>query len=114
MSGVEERLVYQDEQLKIVLRGAPDVPFVALIGEIDASNSPALARALESCRQGAHIVVDTGALTFIDISGLRVLVMPMLPLSQRWIRLHNVTSYQRRLLRMMGWFYEPRTHHLPL
>ncbi|MFI7633804.1 STAS domain-containing protein [Nonomuraea sp. NPDC049400] len=114
MSGAEERLLYQDRQLTITMRAIPGPPSVALIGEIDASNSPAVAGALADCRQGAYIVVDTGELNFIDVSGLRVLVMPTLPPSQRWIRLHNVTPYQRRLLRMMGWYYEPRAHHLPV
>ncbi|TMR98745.1 STAS domain-containing protein [Nonomuraea basaltis] len=114
MGGLEERLLYQDEQLKITVRSADGAPAVTLIGEIDATNSSALALVLASCRQDAYITVDTGALTFIDVSGLRVLVMPTLPPSQRWIRLHNVTPYQRRLLRMMGWYYEPRAHHLPL
>ncbi|WP_043615494.1 STAS domain-containing protein [Nonomuraea candida] len=108
---VQERLLYQDRQLSIVRAATPGAPAVLLIGEIDASNSPALAGTLAGCRQGAYIVVDTGDLTFIDVSGLRVLVMPTLPPSQRWIRLHNVTAYQRRLLRMMGWFYQPRLHH---
>ncbi|MEV0379233.1 STAS domain-containing protein [Nonomuraea sp. NPDC050643] len=110
---VQERLLYQDEQLRITVRATPEAPAVTLTGEIDATNSSALATALASCRQGAHIVVDTGELTFIDVSGLRVLVMPMVPPSERWIRLHNVTPYQRRLLRMMGWYYLPRTHHVP-
>ncbi|RVX45649.1 anti-anti-sigma factor [Nonomuraea polychroma] len=117
VGGLEERLLYQDEQLKIMVRqssAAPEAPAVSLIGEIDASNSRALAGALASCRQGTYIVVDTGKLTFIDVSGLRVLAMPTLPPSERWIRLHNVTPYQRRLLRMMGWYYEPRAHHLPI
>ncbi|MGP3912791.1 STAS domain-containing protein [Nonomuraea sp. 10N515B] len=117
MGGLEERLLYQDDQLKIMMRrnpGSPEPLAVALIGEIDATNSHALAGALASCRQGSYIVVDTGELTFIDVSGLRVLAMPTLPPSQRWIRLHNVTPYQRRLLRMMGWYYEPRAHHLPI
>lgn len=89
-------------------------PAVTLIGEIDASNSHALAEALAGCRQGPYIDVDTAELTFIDVSGLRVLALPTLPPSQRWIRLHNVTPYQRRLLRMMGWYYEPQPQHLTL
>ncbi|NJP96228.1 STAS domain-containing protein [Nonomuraea sp. FMUSA5-5] len=115
---VQERLLYQDQQLTVLMAAgpaAPGVPAVTLIGEIDASNSPALATTLAGCRsQGTYIVVDTGSLSFIDVSGLRVLVMPTLPPSQRWIRLHNVTPYQRRLLRMMGWFYQPRVRHAPL
>jgi anti-anti-sigma factor len=114
---VQERLLYQDRQLTIstaVAPGLPAVPAVALIGEIDATNSRAVARTLASCRQGTYIVVDTGELTFIDVSGLRVLAMPALPPAERWIRLHNVTPYQRRLLRMLGWFYQPKDVNVPL
>ncbi|MEV5892950.1 STAS domain-containing protein [Nonomuraea fuscirosea] len=145
MCSVQQRLLYQDEQLSITVAMASAAPVVTLIGEIDATNSPALAGVLTNCRQNAHqgagqstghgtgpidgpingqsvgrngacsyIDVDTGALTFIDVSGLRVLVMPMLPAGQRWIRLHNVTPGQRRLLRMMGWYYQPTVHHVPL
>ncbi|SDM41369.1 STAS domain-containing protein [Nonomuraea jiangxiensis] len=113
MSSVRERLLYQDGQLTILVRAALGAPVVTLIGEVDATNSRALAAALASCHQGAHVDVDTGGLTFIDISGLRVLVMPTLPPSQRWIRLHNVTPSQQRLLRMMGWFYQPHADNLP-
>ncbi|MEO3874302.1 STAS domain-containing protein [Nonomuraea sp. B12E4] len=114
MSGAEERLLYQDGQLTITVRAAPGAPDVTLMGEVDATNSPALAAALASCRrQDAYVDVDTGGLTFVDVSGLRVLAMPTLPPSQRWIRLHNVTPYQRRLLSMMGWYHQPRTDNLP-
>ncbi|MGW0802257.1 STAS domain-containing protein [Nonomuraea sp. NPDC002799] len=114
MSGVEERLLYQDEQLRIMMRAASGTPAVTLVGEIDATNSRALASTLASCRQGAHVVVDTGALTFIDVSGLRVLAMPALPPAQRWIHLHNITPYQRRLLLMMGWYHDADAQHLPI
>jgi anti-anti-sigma factor len=114
VNGLGERLLYQDEQLRITVRATPWAPAVTLTGEIDATNSPALASALASCHRGAYIVVDTGALTFIDVSGLRVLALPALPPSERWIRLHNVTPSQQRLLRMMGWFYQHQAHHLPL
>ncbi|UBU13198.1 STAS domain-containing protein [Nonomuraea gerenzanensis] len=112
---VQDRLLYQDEQLTILTSAAPPEQAILLIGEIDATNSAALASTLAGCRSpGGYLVVDTGELRFIDVSGLRVLVMPTVPASQRWIRLHNVTPYQRRLLRMMGWFYQPRCRHAPL
>lgn len=113
VSVVEERLLYQDRQLTITVRVAPGPPSVSLVGEIDASNSSAVAGALASCRQGGSVVVDTGRLGFVDVSGLRVLAMPGVPPSQRWIHLRNVTPYQRRLLLMMGWYHEQRPHHLP-
>ncbi|GAA1608884.1 hypothetical protein GCM10009733_001320 [Nonomuraea maheshkhaliensis] len=126
MCSVQQRLLYQDEQLSITVAMASEAPVVTLTGQIDATNSPALAGVLASCRQNTgtnaavrpdpcpYVDVDTGALTFIDVSGLRVLVMPTLPAGQRWIRLHNVTPTQRRLLRMMGWYYQPTVHHAPL
>ncbi|MEW9549920.1 STAS domain-containing protein [Nonomuraea sp. NPDC050783] len=114
MNRLEERLLYQDEQLKVTVRAAVDAPAVTLIGQVDACNSHALAIALAAARQGAYIVVDTGGLTFVDVSGLRVLALPALPPAQRWIRLHNLTAYQRRLLRLVGWYHEPRVHELPI
>jgi anti-anti-sigma factor len=102
-----ERLLYEDEQLRVTLRATRPVPAVTLTGEVDVTNSRALAHTLELARQGStHIDVDTGALTFIDLSGIRVLVLPTLPLTQRWIRLHNVTPSQRRLMELVGWFHE--------
>ncbi|MET7999809.1 STAS domain-containing protein [Nonomuraea glycinis] len=102
-----ERLLYEDEQLRVTLRVTRPVPAVTLTGEVDVTNSRALAHTLELARQGStHIDVDTGALTFIDLSGIRVLVLPTLPPTQRWIRLHNVTPSQRRLMELVGWFHE--------
>ncbi|MFG2071382.1 anti-anti-sigma factor [Nonomuraea maritima] len=108
---VQERLLYRDEQLSITVTETPGIPAVTLSGEVDATNSVALAGALASCRRGRHVVVDTSRLTFIDVSGLRVLAMPALEPSQRWIRLHNVTPYQQRLLHLMGWSYQPTEPH---
>ncbi|MBN6050907.1 STAS domain-containing protein, partial [Nonomuraea sp. RK-328] len=80
---------------------------VTLVGEIDVSNCEALTRALTACRAGGgHVTVDTGRLTFIDLAGLRALIMPALPAPQRWVRLRNVTPYQERLLHLIGWLYE--------
>ncbi|MET8986547.1 STAS domain-containing protein [Nonomuraea wenchangensis] len=114
MNRLEERLLYQDEQLKATVRAAAEGPVVTLVGQVDASNSWALAVALTGCSQGRQVVVDPGGLTFIDVSGLRVLALPGLPPERRWIRLCNLTSYQLRLLRLMGWHHESRAHRLPI
>ncbi|MER7504690.1 STAS domain-containing protein [Nonomuraea pusilla] len=114
MNGDQERLLYQDKQLKIVMRFAPQAPAVALVGEVDATNSAALARTLAGLREsGCRLDVDTGELTFVDLSGMRVLALPALPAAERWIRLLNVTPFQQRMLRMMGWFYEPHPADRP-
>lgn len=135
---VQQQLLYQDKQLSITVTMGTVAPMVTLVGEVDATNSPALAEVLERYRPRGRpdaqwagyldghphrlnihrlatcVDVDTGGLTFIDVSGLRVLAMPALPAAQRWIRLHNVTACQRRLLRMMGWYYQPGDHHVAL
>src|SRR5690606_33555857 len=96
------RLLYQDAQVRIVERDEPSA--VLVIGEIDITNSSALARALNSCRRdGQPLTVDTGALTFVDMSGLRVLALPGVPAEHRWIRLTNLTPFQKRLLELVGW-----------
>ncbi|MEV0145570.1 MULTISPECIES: STAS domain-containing protein [unclassified Nonomuraea] len=126
MSGdtdMSERLLYADRLVRISLRapardprkvphhldfplGTAD-PLLVVVGEIDVSNCEALSRVLAGCRvAGGRVTVDTSRITFIDLAGLRALLMPALPASQRWVRLRNVTPYQRRLLRLIGWFYE--------
>ncbi|MBT2234578.1 STAS domain-containing protein [Nonomuraea sp. NEAU-A123] len=99
-----ERLLYEDGQLRVFLRARCEVPVLALRGEIDITNSWALAQTLAAAREsGTHILVDTSELTFIDLSGLRVLALPMLDPAERWIRLRNLTPFQRRLLSLLGW-----------
>ncbi|GGO61435.1 STAS domain-containing protein [Nonomuraea cavernae] len=106
---VTRQLIYEDDLVRITLSGATDPPLLTLVGEIDVTNSEALRRTLTCChRDRGQVDVDTGELAFIDLSGLRVLIMPAVPPAECWIRLHNVTAYQRRLLTLMGWYY--RTH----
>jgi len=106
-----ERLLYEDDQLRITMRATPAAPILTLTGEVDITNSPALANTLTLARRGgSYVVVDTGALTFIDLSGIRVLIMPAVPCDQRWIRLCNITPFQRRLMQLVGWFEETHPH----
>ncbi|MEU8247694.1 STAS domain-containing protein [Nonomuraea sp. NPDC048916] len=103
---VTHQLIYEDGLVRITLTEVTDPPLLTLVGEIDVTNSEELLRALTRCRRGCgQVTVDTGALAFIDLSGLRALIMPTVPPSECWIRLHNVTPYQRRLLTLMGWYY---------
>ncbi|MFD1539142.1 STAS domain-containing protein [Nonomuraea guangzhouensis] len=101
-----ERLLYEDGQLRVFLRARCEVPALALRGEIDITNSWALAQTLAKAREsgGTHIVVDTSELTFIDLSGLRVLALPALDPGERWIHLRNLTPFQQRLLSLLGWY----------
>ncbi|MFG3441406.1 STAS domain-containing protein [Nonomuraea sp. NPDC047897] len=109
-----ERLVYADRLVRISLRVSGDGPLLVVAGEVDATNSEALARALERCRpRGRHVTVDTGALTFVDLSGLRVLLLPAVPAEQRWVRLRNVTPSQRRIIGLLGWCDVPEPDQWP-
>ncbi|MFC5813952.1 STAS domain-containing protein [Nonomuraea harbinensis] len=111
MSDDMGRLLYEDAQLRIIARSGSDA--VLLVGEVDVTNSSALERTLRSAWHGGEpLTVDTGALTFVDLSGLRVLVMPAVPPGRRWIRLVNVTPFQRRLMGLMGWHHEARAQPL--
>lgn len=105
---VTERLLYADRLVRISLREGTSGPLLVLAGEIDVTNSGDVATALASCRAGqGRITADIGAVTFMDLSGLRVLLLPALPPAQRWIRLRNVTPYQKRLLGLLGWWHQP-------
>ena len=56
-----------------------DVPILTLSGRLDASAAPGIATWLEETVQGqpSNIVVDLGNVTFIDSTGLAILVKGM-------------------------------------
>ncbi|MEV0146789.1 MULTISPECIES: STAS domain-containing protein [unclassified Nonomuraea] len=69
-----QRVLYADGLLRVTAGAAPGYPVVTLTGEVDCTNSPALARVLrEAGRIGGRLVVDAARLSFIDVSGVRVL-----------------------------------------
>ena len=47
---------------------------IGVVGELDLATAPQLDHALEYCNEGAHVVVDLTALSFIDSTGLHVLL----------------------------------------
>jgi Anti-anti-sigma regulatory factor (antagonist of anti-sigma factor) len=95
-------VIYQDVQLRVVRTGPRAVAFH---GEIDVSNSRAVAEALALVRGTSSdaIVADLGGLTFVDVSGMRVLALPRLKVRDRWLWLCNIPPNLRRLLVMLGW-----------
>jgi anti-sigma B factor antagonist len=56
--------------------GIPILPvvFVTISGEIDIATSRAMGDALEASPGPAHLEVDMSAVTFMDASGIRVLL----------------------------------------
>lgn len=95
-------VIYQDVQLRVVRTGPRAVAFH---GEIDISNSEAVMEALALVRGTSTdvIVADLGGLTFVDVSGLRVLALPQLDVRERWLWLCNIPASLRRLLIMLNW-----------
>ncbi|GAA4623780.1 hypothetical protein GCM10023196_021330 [Actinoallomurus vinaceus] len=92
-------VLYEDDQLSIVQATPPDT--VLLKGDIDITNSAALADALaQVTARWGQVSVDTAELRFIDVSGWRVLLAsPARPRP----RLLNVAPCVRRLSdRMMS------------
>jgi anti-anti-sigma factor len=79
--------------------------FLRVTGELDGARGDDLADALVShaagLPDGAPVVVDCAGLTFIDSSGLRVLVTFQLD-SGRALVLHNVALNCRRVFRLAG------------
>lgn len=94
--------IYRDAQLRVVRTGPRAV---AMYGEIDFSNSRAVADVLALVRAEADdvIVVDVGGLTFVDVSGMRMLALPHLEVTARWLWLCNIPRYLRRLLTILDW-----------
>ncbi|OPG02497.1 hypothetical protein B1L11_42365 [Microbispora sp. GKU 823] len=93
-------VLYTDTYLSV--RWSPADSSVIIEGEVDVSNSAALATALAEARsEGSEITVDTAALRFIDLAGLRALLAPASPAAGDAVRLRNVPPYLRRLLEML-------------
>ncbi|MEU6432584.1 STAS domain-containing protein [Microbispora sp. NPDC046973] len=93
-------VLYTDTYLSV--RWSPVESSVIIEGEVDVSNSAALATALAEARyERGEITIDTGALRFIDLAGLRALLAPASPAAGDAVQLRNVPPYLRRLLEML-------------
>jgi anti-anti-sigma factor len=92
-------VLYEDHQLSVVQLTPPDT--VLLNGDVDVTNSPALADALaQVTARWGQVAVDTTGLRFIDVSGWRVLVGPTRAAEAR-PRLLNIAPCVHRLTQRM-------------
>lgn len=64
------------DQLRIDLRQEADRVVLALVGELDMANSPLLQRSIESpeLQETKTVVLDLQGLTFLDSTGLRIIL----------------------------------------
>ncbi|TLP57830.1 STAS domain-containing protein [Microbispora tritici] len=86
-----------------------DPPGLRIEGDLDRATLPALAEALASLADGGSPVVDLSGLVFVDIGGLRALVMAAARLEDAHVlTLCSVSPHVRRLLDLTGWSDAPR------
>lgn len=94
-----DAVLYTDRHLRV--SWAAGSSSVVLTGEVDVSNSAALASVLSEARDShGEIEIDTGDLRFVDLAGLRALAPSGCPGDR--MRLRNVPPYMARLLEMLG------------
>jgi len=86
------------------------VPGVELSGEIDFDTAPYVAaRIAEHLPGDEDIVIDARRLSFIDLTGCRILVQASMKLEQgRFLVLLDPPDYVRRLLSICGWLDCPQ------
>lgn len=86
------------------------VPGVELSGEIDFDTAPFVAARLEEHIAGEEdIIVDARRLSFIDLTGCRVLVQAAMTLADdRFLVLLGPPDHVRRLLSICGWLHYPQ------
>ena len=81
-----------------------------LSGELDLGSAPHLNARLKEyvAESGSDVVVDAKELSFVDISGCRVLVdtAKRLPTGRRLVLVH-APSFLVRLLSLCGWLDSP-------
>ncbi|WP_127504624.1 STAS domain-containing protein [Actinoplanes solisilvae] len=83
-----------------------EVGAIRVAGEVDMATMPMWEVALEALSRAAgDAVIDMADLTFIDVGGLRVLVLTSLAMSARGGRLslRGVSPAIRRVMEVLGW-----------
>ena len=67
----------QASRFVVQMQQRPDGALLRLTGELDIATVPQVEHALEAARraQAAHLVLDLRELTFIDSSGLRMVIL---------------------------------------
>jgi anti-anti-sigma factor len=92
------------DALEVRVAAYDGVPVVAPVGDLDVVTAPLLQRRLEELLTGGHqrILLDGGALSFCDSTGLRVLMHARRRLSERsgQLSLVRASGLLRRLLEL--------------
>ncbi|MEU5599275.1 STAS domain-containing protein [Streptomyces sp. NPDC020298] len=103
---VESENGHQPEPLEVVSTATDGVTVVTVTGEIDHASTGPLIQALDLGALGArpHAVVDMRHVTFMDSSGINVLLAARLNLASAggWLRLAGARDSVMRTLEIVG------------
>ncbi|GGL62444.1 hypothetical protein GCM10010129_02560 [Streptomyces fumigatiscleroticus] len=93
------------DRLSIVRTSTEDITVVTVLGQIDLNTAGRLRAVLLGCPETAHrIVVDLGQVTFMDCSGVNVLIDAHHAVHRAggWLRLAVPAGTALRVLRIVG------------
>ena len=95
--------VYADSHLVVVRTDQP--PGLRFAGEIDISNSDAVAQSVRiALGDASRSHIDVSSLSFIDVSGIRALVDAAQDLGDGYqLLLHGLAPQLETVLRVTGW-----------
>ena len=100
--GLRGEKVYADKHLVVTRTEAPDGLYFA--GEIDVSNSHAVAESLRNASMdGADVHLDLSGLSFCDISGIRSLVDAAEARQSGRLMLHGLPDLLQTVMTVTGW-----------
>jgi anti-anti-sigma factor len=102
-------IVYADKHLVVRRTEEPDGLYFA--GEIDVTNSHAVAESLGNASMGdADIHLDLSGLSFCDISGIRSLVDAAESRQTGRLMLHGLPALLQTVMHVTGWSDLPNLH----
>ncbi len=103
---VETENAYQPEPLTVTSTTTDDATVVAVTGEIDHNSADPLIQALDPGSLGGRtrVVIDMRQVTFMDSSGINVLLTAQRNLTpvDGWLRLAGVQESVLRTLQIVG------------
>ncbi|MFI0424646.1 STAS domain-containing protein [Spongiactinospora sp. 9N601] len=94
-----DAVIYLDGILRITYTPAPRCGRALLVGELDATNIPAVAPILAQTGAEDTLTIDVGLLEFVDMAGLRILTGLC---RDGAARLTNIPTGMRRVLALLS------------
>ncbi|GAA2292060.1 hypothetical protein GCM10010402_58140 [Actinomadura luteofluorescens] len=103
--------IVEHDSALLRITAASGLPRVLLAGEVDVSNTAAVARALRAVRErgSGDLHADLSGVEFMDVAGLRAFSEAARDLHERdgLLVLHGVPPHIERLFTLIGWNATP-------